>query len=187
MSNADGHEMSNCSVELTFNADGLDLRIDPDDGRGPFIATIARTDLLRALSPVTLEVAAAARTAEAERIAEVLHAGRFDVERGLRDVADSFLAGMRTAEQIACTGAHPGSLHAEASRAAAARAALTDFPVAGAADLERLNRSVRTAMAQVAALADRTGKRPSGWNEAISEVSLLLAETVVLMPEIDGL
>ncbi|WP_251153764.1 hypothetical protein [Cellulosimicrobium sp. Marseille-Q4280] len=172
------------AVDLDLTDDGLVLTITPDEpvAGAPMQVRVGGTALRAALAPVMAAAFDDVRIAEAERLAELMHTSRHDVTNGASDRPDTYFAGMLAASKLACPGGHRGSLHHEAHQAAVARAVLAD---PGEPDLVRVHRDLRTLLAQVAALSDRDGARPEGWNEAISEVSLLITETVALLPGVD--
>lgn len=167
------------SVDLDLVADGLALTITPDEPiTGPLQVRLGGPALRAALGPIMAPAFEDVRIAEAERIAEELHVHRHDHRRGLTQAPDSWFAGMHAAARLACTGSHRGSLHGEAHRAAVARAVLAEPSPPPEAISAAVRRELQAAATRVAALSDRTGARPDGWNEAISEVSLALTEAL---------
>lgn len=171
------------AIDLDVVADGLAVTIILDEPlTGALQVRIGGQSLRRALAPTMALAANDVRVAEAERIAELLHARRSDVISGAVARPNTYFAGMVDAALLACAGGHPGAVHGDAHRAAVARAALVDL-TQSPDDPDRAQRHLRAAMAQIAALSDAAGARPEGWNEAISEVSLLLSETLAAMPD----
>lgn len=170
------------AIDLDVVADGLAVTIIPDQPiTGALQVRIGGQSLRRALAPTMARAANDVRVAEGERIAEMLHERRSDVTSGMVARPDTYFAGMVDAAVLACAGDHAGASHGDARRAAIARAALVDLaPATDAAD--RAQRHLTAAMNQIAALADAAGVRPAGWNEAISEMSLLLSETLAALP-----
>lgn len=168
-------ETPGACVDLDLLHDGLALTITPDEPiTGPLQVRVTGQALRTALAPLMASMFEDVRVAEAERIAEELHVHRHDHRLGHTGAPDSWFAGMHAAASMACSGAHPGMVHAEAHRAAAARAMLAEPRT----DVATVRGDLRTLSTQVASLFDRSGSRPHGWNEAVSEVSLLVTEAV---------
>ncbi|MFC8921729.1 hypothetical protein [Cellulosimicrobium sp. NPDC057127] len=169
------------AVYVDLVSDALVLTIAPDEPIESMLQVrVAGRTLRQAIAPVMAQAAVDVRVAEAERIAELLHERRFGAQAA--DFPDTFAAGMLAASRLACTGAHPGSTHGEALRSATARAALAGPPVASTAEIDRVRRDLQALAVRVASLADATGTRPPGWNEAVREASTLVAETVAHLP-----